>query len=109
MQSLMSTPVCEHSVRIRGKEGLHFRPAQLLAQLALTFQSEIEIVHNELTVDGKSIMHMLTLGAHQGDEVRLIARGADAPEAIAALVRLVESNFDPQQIASRDGAAREPS
>ncbi|MBX3425786.1 MAG: HPr family phosphocarrier protein [Pirellulales bacterium] len=90
---------------IKGKEGLHFRPAQLLVQLALTFESEIEVAYEEMRVDGKSIMHLLTLGAGPGANVRLIARGADAVEAIDALSRLVESDFDQQQVTSRDGAA----
>ena len=102
----MSTPVAELSVIIPGKEGLHFRPAQLLAQLALTFESDIEVVNDELAVDAKSIMHLLTLGANEGTAVRLVARGPDAADAVAALAQLVESNFDPQQVTRRTGAAK---
>ena len=65
----------------------------MLARMAMQFQSEVEVIRNDQCVDAKSILHVLTLGAAQGTELILQARGADAKEAIEALTRLVESDF----------------
>jgi phosphocarrier protein len=59
----------------------------------MKFTSEIEVVRENLRVDGKSIMHMLTLGAEPGAELALEARGEDAEQAVAALARFIENGF----------------
>jgi phosphotransferase system HPr (HPr) family protein len=73
--------------------GLHIRPAELFSRLAMKFESEIEVVRDTLRVDAKSIMHMLTLGAEPGAELRLVARGVDAEVAVDALARFIENGF----------------
>jgi phosphocarrier protein len=45
------------------------------------------------TVDGKSILQMLMLAGTCGTIIEITADGGDEVEAIAALVRLVESKF----------------
>jgi phosphotransferase system HPr (HPr) family protein len=85
--------VAEKTVVISNPQGLHARPAELFARLAMQFESEIEVIRNDHHVDAKSILHMLTLGAAQGTELTLQAQGSDAEAALAALVRLVESDF----------------
>jgi phosphocarrier protein len=54
----------------------------------------VEIVYEKQRVDAKSIMEMLTLGAGQGATLQLEACGNDAEEAIAAILSLVENNFE---------------
>ena len=65
---------------------LHARPAGVLAKLALGFQSRITLTAGEKTVDAKSILKLLTLGATAGTSVRVTAEGADAEVALAAVV-----------------------
>lgn len=89
----MSSPCVQKIVVIHNEQGLHARPAQLLANLALSYQAKIEIVCNGQRVDAKSILHILTLGAVQGTELVIEAQGADAETALEAIVRLVESDF----------------
>ena len=69
------------------------RPAYLLAETAATFQSNIELVKDDIRVDGKSVLGILTLGAAQGAEVLLEATGADAATAIEKLEALLQSGF----------------
>lgn len=92
----MSSPVVERVVVISDKDplGLHIRPAELFARLAMKFTCDIEVVRDTLRADGKSIMHMLTLGAEPGVELRLEARGVDAQDAVDALARFIESGFE---------------
>jgi phosphocarrier protein HPr len=81
------TLVIEHEV------GLHARPASLFVQTAARFTSDIEVTHGEITANAKSILAVLTLGAHQGAEITLKAEGPDADQALNALEELVKSNF----------------
>lgn len=69
------------------------RPAYLLAETAATFQSAIELVKDDIRVDGKSVLGILTLGAAQGTQVVVEAAGDDAGEAIEKLEALLESGF----------------
>ena len=91
----MPSPVAQRAVVVNDKDplGLHIRPAEQFVRLAMKFRCEIEVVRESLRVDGKSIMHMLTLGAEPGAELRLEARGDDAEEAVSALARFIESGF----------------
>lgn len=89
----MDSPCVQKSVVINHEQGLHARPAQMVARLALNYQSNIELICNGQRVDAKSILHMLTLGAVQGTELVFEAQGADAEEALDAIVHLVENDF----------------
>jgi len=91
----MFSPVAQRVVVVNDKDplGLHIRPAEQFVRLAMKFPCEIEVVRDTLRVDGKSIMHMLTLGAEPGAELRLEARGEDAEAAVAALARFIENGF----------------
>lgn len=104
----METPVVVRTVKVSGEHGLHLRPAEALSRLAMSFQSEIEVAYDSLSVDAKSIINVLTLGAVPGVELQLTARGADAHEAIAALVQLIENDFETQQTTSRGAADGSP-
>lgn len=82
---------------------MHIRPAEQFVRLAMKYTCEIEVVRESLRVDGKSIMHMLTLGAEPGAELRLEARGDDAEQAVEALARFIENGFvhDQSQVQSQ--------
>src|SRR5687768_9697388 len=80
-------------VIVKNREGLHARPAHILAKTASEFQSLIEITKGGESVDGKSILSILTLAAEEGTELVVTARGADADVAIEAIVRLFLNEF----------------
>lgn len=85
--------VIERRVRIVNELGLHARPAAEFVKLASKFKSEIRVRRDDMTVNGKSIMGVMTLAAEQGSELVITADGGDAEEAVKALVALVESGF----------------
>ena len=86
-------PVVRKTVVVSNPQGLHARPAELFSRLALQFEADIEVVRDDLRIDAKSILNVLTLGAAQGATLVIEARGADAEKAIDALERLVVSDF----------------
>ncbi len=57
------------------------------------FQARSKSTHGETTVNAKSILAVLTLGAHKGAQIVIRAEGDDAPEALSALEELVVNNF----------------
>lgn len=69
------------------------RPAYMFAETASKFESKIELIKNDLRIDGKSVLSILTLGASQGTQVMIEATGADANDAIGVLQKLLSSGF----------------
>jgi phosphotransferase system HPr (HPr) family protein len=83
----------ERTVTLGSKSGLHARPAAVFVQKARGFQSEITLTKNQKTVNAKSILSVLSLGAEQGDQVVLKVNGDDAELAIDGLVSLLEGDL----------------
>lgn len=83
----------ETTLIVNHEVGLHARPASVFVQTASKFSSDISVTHGERTANAKSILTVLTLGAHKGAEITITAEGEDAVEALAALEELVNSNF----------------
>jgi phosphotransferase system HPr (HPr) family protein len=89
----MSTSPVTRALIIVNSEGLHARPADMLARAAIRYRSKIEVVCRNERVDAKSTLNLLILGATQGTEITLVAEGDDAEEAIEALAHLVTDGF----------------
>jgi phosphocarrier protein HPr len=83
----------EINLVVKHKVGLHARPASIFVQTAAKYNSDIEVTHGDNTVNAKSILAVLTLGAHQGAEITIKAEGEDAEDALKALEELVNDNF----------------
>ena len=81
------------SVIIVNKKGLHARASAAFAKLAGTFDSQIQVRYDGLSVDGKNIMDLMMLVAHKGVEIEIEAVGSDADRATPALVQLVADGF----------------
>lgn len=91
----MSNPIESRSVTVRNKHGLHMRPARLIADEAAKFQSDIEIVKDDgRSVDAKSLMLIMTLGAAHGTALQITASGPDSTAAADAIAGLVGRDFD---------------
>jgi len=69
------------------------RPAYLFAETASKYDCEIELIKEDVRVNGKSVLDILTLGAAQGTVILLEADGDDAAAAIEELEQLVVSGF----------------
>lgn len=87
-----SVPSCR--LTIVNPLGLHARAAARFVNLAGRFQSQIRVARAARTVDGKSILGLLLLAAARGSEITIIADGADAADALAALQDLVQRGFE---------------
>ena len=84
-------------VGICNQRGLHARASAKFVKLASSFESEIRVTRDGVTVDARSIMGLLMLGAGNGCGVTIEGEGPDADEAVAALTDLVNRKFDEDQ------------
>ena len=83
----------KRSVTIVNRLGLHARAAARLVNCASGFKADIWLRKNEQSVNGKSIMGVLTLAAGKGTELTIEADGADQEQAVEALTSLVRDRF----------------
>lgn len=76
--------------------GLHARPSVKLTKLAKTFAARIELSTGAEApwIDAKSIVKVMAAKAPKDTVLTFRAAGADADAAVAALVALVERDFD---------------
>lgn len=83
----------EATVLIRNRKGLHARASAKFVKCAEQFEAEVTVTKDGQSVGGTSIMGLMMLAASPGTEIHMTAKGPEAPEALAALVRLVEDGF----------------
>lgn len=80
----------EKTFKVTSESGIHARPATTLVNKAGQFSAHIDLVHNEKTVNLKSIMGVMSLGIQQGSEITIKADGNDADEALSSLSALLK-------------------
>ena len=86
--------IAEQQTLVKNRLGLHARPAAAFVKLANRFTSEISVVKDGMTVNGKSIMGVMTLAAECGSELTIRADGDDATAAVESLAGLVQRQFE---------------
>jgi phosphocarrier protein len=81
-------------VDICNERGLHARASAKFVKLASSFDSNIKVTRDGQTVDARSIMGLLMLGAGPGCTIEIEAEGRDAQAAVEQLTELVAGRFD---------------
>jgi phosphotransferase system HPr (HPr) family protein len=87
----------EKTFVVTAEEGLHARPASLLAKACMKFKSTLSLYKGEdktKIYQPKSILSIMTIGAGKGDTVTITADGEDEVYAMEQLTALFESNFE---------------
>jgi phosphocarrier protein HPr len=85
------------TANICNTRGLHARASAKFVKLASTFDAEIHVTRDGVTVNALSIMGLLMLGAGNGCIIEIAAEGTEAGAAVAGLVDLVARKFDEDQ------------
>ncbi|MBE0618033.1 MAG: HPr family phosphocarrier protein [Proteobacteria bacterium] len=83
----------ERTFEIVNALGLHARAAALLVQTAQKYRCEIEVLKEDIAVNGKSIMGILMLAAAKGSRVTVRAVGEDACDALEGIGDLIRNGF----------------
>ena len=84
----------ERTLTITNRAGIHARPAAAIVKTAGRFKSELQFTKDTMTVDGKSIMGIITLGAPYGTKLDMRCEGPDENELADAIEHLFEHRFE---------------
>jgi phosphoenolpyruvate-protein phosphotransferase len=68
------------------RQGLHARPAALLAQRAKAFGAAATLRAHGRSANARSVVAIMALGVRQGDELTIEANGTDAAQSVAGLL-----------------------
>lgn len=79
------------SYKITSEKGLHARTATELVKQASYFICDIYLTVGKITVDFKSIMGVMSIGAYTGEILNLEFNGSDESEAEYAISLLISS------------------
>ncbi|WP_420935051.1 HPr family phosphocarrier protein [Alteromonas sp. A081] len=84
----------DKTLTIVNKLGLHARAATQLVQLANQFDAKIILEKGDKQADASSVLGLMMLESHQGEQVNVIVEGNDAENALAAIEKLIEGRFN---------------
>ena len=80
-------------VTVNNPSGLHLRPAGILCNEAMNFQSLITFYFKDVAANAKSVLSVLGACVKAHDEIELVCEGEDEQEAMEALVKAIESGL----------------
>lgn len=84
----------EEKIKIINKAGLHTRPAATIVKLASKYKCEFYISKDGVSINGKSIIGVMTLAAEMGSELTLSFDGEDEKEAANEISEYFKRGFD---------------
>jgi phosphocarrier protein HPr len=84
----------EETVTIKNKAGMHTRPAATIVKMAAKYKCDFYIQKDDLNINGKSIIGVMTLAAEMGSKVVLAFDGEDEGEACKEITDYFNRGFD---------------
>lgn len=84
----------EREVKVLSPHGLHARPSHAVVAIASEFDAQVSLDCQGRVADARSILSVMTLGATEGDVIRLSASGAQASAVLDKLVQYFASAFE---------------
>lgn len=99
MPELKNSKRPEAVVVIRNIKGLHARASAKFVKCAESYDARVTVMRDGQSVGGTSIMGLMMLAAGPGSTLHIVAEGPQGPEALQALVALVEAGFGEECVA----------
>ncbi|MBN1326980.1 MAG: HPr family phosphocarrier protein [Candidatus Cloacimonetes bacterium] len=81
------------TIVVENELGMHARPATLIVKAASKYRSDFRIRMEDMEINGKSIMGVMTLAAEFGSNLELIADGVDEEYLINEIAELFANKF----------------
>jgi phosphocarrier protein HPr len=78
---------------VSNDKGLHTRPSTELVKCATGFKSQVRLTYQNIVVNAKSLLGILTLAASRGARIDVEAVGEDAELAVETILKLAKSKF----------------
>lgn len=72
-------------IKVKASETLSLAKAKRIAETVAKSKSEVRILYRDKGANAKSLMGVVALSFKKGDELYLVAEGADAAKAIEEL------------------------
>lgn len=79
--------------KVVNSQGFHMRPATMFVNEMNKFESDINLVCGDKTVNAKSLMNIIAAAIKCGMEVEVTADGADEEAALAKAVELIDAGL----------------
>ncbi len=79
--------------KITNEMGFHMRPANVFVTAMTKYQSNINLIVDNKTINGKSIMNIMAACIKCGTELTVECDGADEQAMLDEAVSLIESGF----------------
>ena len=70
---------------VMNEQGIHLGPANIIANLADKFESQIHFKTEYMDVNAKSIINLISGTFRQGDKMLCVCSGPDEKEALEAM------------------------
>ena len=83
----------KEKVLVNNKTGLHLKPAGMLCNEAIKYESSVMFQVRALTVNAKSVLNVLAACVKPGEEIEFICEGPDEAEALAGVIAVIKNNF----------------
>lgn len=81
-------------VTVINEQGLHMRPAGVLAKEAMVFKDcDIRLNVNDKNISAKAVMQIMSAGIKCGNTVEITCDGVDEQIALEKIVNMFESGF----------------
>jgi len=84
----------EQLVTVSNRAGVHSRPSAIIAEATQHFSCDIAFSQGSNTINAKSVLGIITLGAVYKSQIKITCDGADEEDAMKTLVRLFETKFE---------------
>ena len=80
-------------INVPETKSLHSRSAAMLVQVTCSYSSRVTLERGDKSINGKSMMGVLSLDATPGDTITIIADGIDEQLVVDALSKLIRTGF----------------
>lgn len=87
------SPTARKTFTLYNRQGLHLRPATLLARELQSYDCRVTVQCLDAAVNALSIIGLMTLAAGYGSRLTFTVTGPDAERAMEAVASLFANNF----------------
>ena len=79
---------------VMNEQGIHLGPANIIANLADKFESQIHFKTEYMDVNAKSIINLISGTFRQGDKILCVCSGPDEKEALEAMIDVLSRSLE---------------
>lgn len=80
-------------VTLKNAEGLHARPASILATTASQYKCNITLIAGDKKINAKSVLNIMSAGFKGNSEITIECDGEDENEAMEIILAKFENEF----------------